>query len=90
MLRAAAEEANPGDNYADESEKLGDRQAFNRVLAKLSAEQRAAITMFYLKDMSVAEIAVSLDIPAGTVKTRLMSARAKMRAALQGEKNGQA
>ena len=35
--------------------------------------------------MSVAEVAVALDVPAGTVKTRLMHARRKLRETLQGE-----
>ncbi len=83
-----AEEATSEEKFANEGEKLGDRQALNGVLAGLSPEHRAAVTLFYLKDMSVAEIAVSLEIPVGTVKTRLMSARQQMRAALEGEENG--
>lgn len=51
----------------------------------LPPEQRAAIALFYFEDMSVAEVAVALDVPAGTVKTRLMHARRKLRAALEGE-----
>jgi len=35
--------------------------------------------------LSVAEVAVALAVPAGTVKTRLMHARRKLRAALEGE-----
>jgi len=35
--------------------------------------------------MSVAEVAVALGVPAGTVKTRLMHARQKLRDVLQGE-----
>jgi RNA polymerase sigma-70 factor (ECF subfamily) len=35
--------------------------------------------------LSVAEVAVALDVPAGTAKTRLMHARNKLRAALEGE-----
>jgi RNA polymerase sigma-70 factor (ECF subfamily) len=35
--------------------------------------------------MSVAEVAVALAVPAGTVKTRLMHARHKLRAALEGD-----
>jgi len=50
----------------------------------LPADQRAAIALFYLEDMSVAEVAVALNVPAGTVKTRLMHARHKLRAALEG------
>lgn len=52
----------------------------------LPPEQRAAIGLFHFEDMSVAEVAVALNVPVGTVKTRLMHARHKLRAALEGEK----
>ncbi len=58
-LRALAEEATSEEKFADEGEKLGDRQALNGVLAGLSPEHRAAVTLFYLKDMRVAELAAS-------------------------------
>jgi RNA polymerase sigma factor (sigma-70 family) len=51
----------------------------------LPPEQGAAVALFHLEEMSVAEVAVALDVPAGTVKTRLMHARRKLRAALEGE-----
>ena len=51
----------------------------------LPPEQRSAIALFHFEEMSVAEVAVALDVPAGTVKTRLMHARRKLRAALEGE-----
>jgi DNA-directed RNA polymerase specialized sigma24 family protein len=54
-------------------------------MVALPAGQRAAIALFHIEDMSVAEVAVALDVPAGTVKTRLMNARAKLRAAFEGE-----
>jgi RNA polymerase sigma-70 factor (ECF subfamily) len=54
-------------------------------IATLPADQRAAIALFYLEEMSVAEVAVALDVPAGTVKTRLMHARRKLREALEGD-----
>ena len=54
----------------------------------MSPEQRAAVALFYNEDLSVAEIAVALSVPAGTVKTRLMHARSKLRAALKGEDHG--
>ncbi|MFN0023802.1 MAG: RNA polymerase sigma factor [Parvularculaceae bacterium] len=54
----------------------------NRALAGLPPDQRAAIALFYLEDMSIAEIAAALDVPAGTVKTRLMAARDKLKVAL--------
>jgi RNA polymerase sigma-70 factor (ECF subfamily) len=54
-------------------------------LAALPAERRAAVGLFYLEDLGVAGTATALNVPAGTVKTRLMHARRKLRAALEGE-----
>ncbi len=54
-------------------------------IARLPPEQRSAIALFYLEEMSVAEVAVALDVPLGTVKTRLLHARRKLRGALEGE-----
>jgi len=48
-------------------------------------EQRAAVALFHFEEMSVAEVAVALDVPVGTVKTRLMHARRKLRAVLEGD-----
>jgi RNA polymerase sigma-70 factor (ECF subfamily) len=61
-----------------------DRHRLRQAIDALPAEQRSAIALFYLEDMSVAEVAVALNVPAGTVKTRLMHARHKLRAALEG------
>lgn len=58
-----------------------------RAISQLPPEQAAAIALFYLEDMSVAEVSVALDIPVGTVKTRLMHARAKLKQSLEGEKD---
>lgn len=52
---------------------------------QLPAAQRAAMALFYIEDLSVAEIAVATDVPPGTVKTRLLHARRKVRALLEGE-----
>ena len=56
-----------------------------RAIRALPAEQRAAIALFHFEEMSIAEVAVALDVPAGTVKTRLMHARRKLRDALGGD-----
>ncbi len=55
----------------------------------LPSGQRAALALFHLEQLSVAEIAIALDVPPGTVKTRLMHARRKLRAHLEGEHHGQ-
>lgn len=65
------------------ADSLG-RERLRAAIAALPQDQRSAIALFYLEEMSVAEVAVALDIPAGTVKTRLMHARRKLRAALEG------
>lgn len=62
-----------------------DAARLRRAMAALPPGQRAAIALFHIENMSVAEVAVALDVPAGTVKTRLMNARAKLRAAFEGE-----
>lgn len=83
--RLAAEmEAAPFERQAPEPSVL-DVEAVQRAIRILPAEQQAAIALFYLEDMSVAEVAVALNVPAGTVKTRLMHARRKMRDALKGD-----
>lgn len=59
-------------------------------IATLPAPQRAALALFYTEELSVAEIAIALDVPPGTVKTRLMHARRKVRALLEGCSDEQA
>jgi len=56
-----------------------------RAIVALPPAQRAVIGLYYTEGMSVAEAAVALDVPVGTVKTRLMHARRALRAALEGE-----
>jgi RNA polymerase sigma-70 factor (ECF subfamily) len=65
-----------------------DAAVVRRALLQLSPDQRACVALFYLEDMRVAEVAVALDVPVGTIKTRLMHARQKLRAILEGESNG--
>lgn len=62
-----------------------DAGALRAAIGALPAEQRAAVALYHFEELSVAEVAVALHVPVGTVKTRLMHARHKLRAALQGE-----
>ena len=55
-----------------------DTLALRQALEQLSPEQRTCIVMHYLEGWPVAEIAVMLDIPEGTVKTRLMYGRNRL------------
>ncbi|MCE3013412.1 MAG: RNA polymerase sigma factor [Proteobacteria bacterium] len=70
----------------DPATDASDAQALSRAIRKLSPDQRATVALHYFEDMSVAQVAVALDVPVGTVKTRLMHARANLRVALEGER----
>ena len=59
-----------------------DRVAVEAALAQLPAHQRVVVVLHYLVDLSVDEIAITLKIPAGTVKSRLSRARAHLAAVL--------
>jgi len=51
------------------------------LVAALPPAQRAAVTLYYLQDRSVEQVAAALAMPENTVKTHLSRARAALRAA---------
>lgn len=63
-----------------EGEAAGDDEAarVRRAVARLPAAHREVVQLHYLQDLSVAEIAVTLGKPEGTVKNLLFRARAKL------------
>ncbi len=65
-------------------EIAADATSVRDAIDSLSPDHRATLALFYLEDLSIAEVATALDIPQGTVKTRLMHARAQLRAKLKG------
>jgi RNA polymerase sigma factor (sigma-70 family) len=62
-----------------------DARAVRQAIQALPPPHAAAISLFYLEDMSIGEVAIALDVPPGTIKTRLMHARAKLNKALKGD-----
>lgn len=63
---------------------------FNHALDQLPLEQRAVFVLYELEDLTMAEIARSLDLPPGTVASRLRRAReAFERLAAQALKDGE-
>ncbi|MBL4854056.1 MAG: RNA polymerase sigma factor [Robiginitomaculum sp.] len=68
-------------------EASADTSPLHRAITELPAKQRVVIALYYLEELSITEISVALSVPAGTVKTRLMHARKKLRARLEGDKN---
>lgn len=62
-----------------------DQDSLRWALDQLPPDQSATIALFYLEDMRLAEVAIALDIPEGTVKSRLSNARARLKDLLKGE-----
>ena len=55
----------------------------HRKVEALPVKYRLVITLFYLQEMSYHEIAETLDVPMGTVKTHLFRARERLKQQLQ-------
>jgi RNA polymerase sigma-70 factor (ECF subfamily) len=57
----------------------------DRAISRLPAEQRAVLLLVTLEEMSYEMVARSLEIPIGTVMSRLSRAREKVRAMMLGQ-----
>jgi len=62
-----------------------DAQQVHFGLGKISLHHREILTLFFLQDLAVEEIAEVLGIPAGTVKSRLYHAKRALKAVLEKE-----
>lgn len=60
-------------------EQSEDRDQLYAVLAALPEPQRVVVTLFYISDYSLQEISTFLAIPVGTVKSRLHTARERLK-----------
>ncbi len=56
-----------------------DRESLRRAFQRLSLDHRAVVVLHFHAGLPLAEIAAALDIPVGTVKSRLHYARQSMR-----------
>jgi len=96
-LRKVQSRRRLGDTQDDEGESMNQVPASNdsrvgetdeaesleSALGKLPADRRAMLSLFYLEELSVREIATALDIPVGTVKSRLFHARKQLRQVIE-------
>jgi RNA polymerase sigma factor (sigma-70 family) len=72
-----------GPAVADASQSASERDAISRAISRLDADHRIVVILRYWSDLSVDEIAARLDVPSGTVKSRLHYALRSMRPGLE-------
>lgn len=66
----------------EDPELTPDRAAVRRAVQTLSNEQRVVLELAYFSGLSASEIAHHIGVPIGTVKSRITSGLAKLRAGL--------
>ena len=76
--------ARPFDSRIDESDQL------ERAFRRLSLDHRAVLVLHHREGLELAETAVALNIPVGTVKSRLNRATLALRAAFDAEERAAA
>jgi RNA polymerase sigma-70 factor (ECF subfamily) len=88
---ARREEA-AGDAIAEEADdEFDERLGFENAelvhfgLGQLGLAEREVLTLFFMEDLTTSEIAGLLEIPVGTVKSRLFKARGELRRVLERE-----
>ena len=68
-----------GLSVEEEVVKRQEEANVRREVLNLPEKQRVVILMFYMENMSIEEIASTLKIPAGTVKSRMSSAKSVLK-----------
>ena len=74
--------ADDADSPQETVERTEQQEAVQKALATLSEEYREVLLLRYMEEMDYAEIAEVLQLPSGTVKSRINRAKAALKAAL--------
>jgi RNA polymerase sigma-70 factor (ECF subfamily) len=69
----------------DPAISIADREQLDRAFRTLTVEQRAVIVLQYFRELTLPEIAEVLQVPIGTVRSRLHYARRALRAAIEAD-----
>jgi len=69
---------------AAEGLRFEDAEQVHYGLSQLSLAHREVLTLYFLEDLSVEDLAAVIGVPAGTVKSRLHYAKRALRAVLAG------
>ena len=70
---------------ADDTGAVHDRDQLERGFRRLSIDHRAVVVLHHYLDLSIDEVAESLGVPVGTVRSRLHHAMRGLRAALDAD-----
>lgn len=74
--------ADDADSPQETVERTEQQEAVQKALATLSEEYREVLLLRYMEELDYAEIADVLQLPSGTVKSRINRAKAALKAAL--------
>ena len=82
------DEGGPGATYGGQDRQFSDvelRDRLDKAMARLPAHYRVLVHGHYVKGIRYEDLAESLGVPLGTVKTQLFRAKRLLREALEGD-----
>ena len=83
-IEAADEYESLGLSPQEKLEKEERNNELWRLVNKLPENQRICMILYYYEDMSIDEIAAALNVPSGSIKSRLYYGRQKLRSMVDG------
>lgn len=69
----------------DATDGVADRDQLERAFRRLSVDQRAVVVLHHYLDLTLEQVSETLDIPMGTVRSRLYRAMQALRSALEAD-----
>mgnify|MGYP001616573479 CR=1 FL=1 len=79
LREAVADVVSPGRTPEEEMDQAQLRQHIALALQRLGPDHREVLVLFDIEGYSLAEVAIALSVPEGTIKSRLHRARAQLR-----------
>jgi RNA polymerase sigma-70 factor (ECF subfamily) len=71
------------DEVQDKQQEDKKYSDIKELLGKLDLEKRTVLSLYYFEQLSISDISAALNIPKGTIKSRLHSARKELKALWQ-------